>query len=368
MNFLGKIIIIGCGISGITLAERYANVLKEKVLILEKRNHIGGNCFDFENSDGILVPKYGPHFFHTNHGSVWSYVNKFTEWYPYEHRVLSYVDGQLVPIPVNINTVNKIFGVNILTETEMKMWLEKNRYKISNPKNSEESALRRVGKVLYEKMFMNYTKKQWDMYPYELDPSVMDRIPVRNNFDDRYFTDKYQAMPKHGYAKMFERMLDNDNIEVRLNTDYTKIKDELKGYSKLFFTGPIDQYFENKYGKLQYRSLQFEYETYQTEYFQKSTQINYPNDNDYTRITEPKHATGQKNAKTTIIKEYATWDGEPFYPIPNKQNQAIFEQYQKDTGMLEKEGVHFVGRLANYKYFNMDQAFENALELFKKTS
>jgi UDP-galactopyranose mutase len=229
MSSLSKfdVIVIGAGISGAVLAERYANVLNKKVLIIEKREHIGGNCYDFYNQDGLLVPKYGPHFFHTSFEDVWEYVSRFTEWHPYEHRVLSCVDGRLVPIPVNIKTVNQLFNLNIQSEMEMKKWLAEKTEKIADPINSEESALARVGRDLYEKMFKNYTKKQWDVWPIELEASVMNRIPVRTNFDDRYFIDKYQAMPKEGYTKLFERLLSNPNIEIRLNTDFFDIRNDL---------------------------------------------------------------------------------------------------------------------------------------------
>jgi UDP-galactopyranose mutase len=358
-----KIIIIGAGISGATLAERYANK-GSKVIIIEKRDHIGGNCYDFINSDGLLVPLYGPHLFHTNYEDVWEYVNKFSEWTPYEHRVLSFVDGMYVPVPVNITTVNTLFKLN-LDEEGMIKWLDENTEKIENPKNSEAAALARVGKVLYQKMFKNYTKKQWDLYPKELDAQVMNRIPVRTNFDDRYFTDKYQALPKDGYTKLFKKLLNHKNIEVRLNTDYFDIKDSLGKYDKLFYTGKIDTFFNYKFSnieKLQYRSLNFEFETLDQEYYQPVTTVNYPNDYKFTRITEHKRATGQIHPKTTIIREYSTWEGEPYYPVPNPKNQNLYEEYKKETEKLKD--IYFVGRLANYKYFNMDQAFKNALDLF----
>jgi UDP-galactopyranose mutase len=357
-----EIVIIGAGITGATLAERYANILDKKVLVIEKRDHIGGNCYDYFDQDGILVQKYGPHYFHTNLDDVREYVSLFTEWLPYEHRVLSYVDGKYVPVPVNIDTVNRLFGVSIENESEMKEWLDKNAVKCDNPKNSEESALARVGPVLYEKMFKNYTIKQWDMHPRELDASVMDRIPVHFNHDDRYFSDKYQGVPKDSFTDIFKRMLDHPNITVLLNTDYFEIKDELGGHDITIYTGPIDRYFDYRFGKLQYRSLRFEFQTLAEEYHQPQTAINYPNDYDFTRIHEPKHATGQKHSKTTIIKEYATWDGDPYYPVPSQRNRDIYEMYRKEAGGLEK--IYFVGRLANYRYFNMDQAFKNALDLF----
>ena len=360
------IVIIGAGISGIVLAERYATIKNKKVLIIEKRNHIGGNCFDFINNEGILVPKYGPHFFHTNKEEVWRYINKFSEWIPYEHRVLSSVDGKLVPIPVNITTVNELFKLNIKNEKEMIAWLSKNVEKIDEPKNSKESALSRVGKGLYDKLFKEYTKKQWDLWPEQLAAEVMDRIPVRTTFDDRYFVDKYQFMPKSGYAKLFEKMVDSKNIKILLNTKWEDYKKFVKKFEKLYFTGPIDQFFNYDLGeKLEYRSLMFKFDTIQAEHYQEVTTINYPSINTlYTRITEPKYSTGQKSNITTIITEYPRWEGEPYYPVPTIRNQELYKKYQEKAKKLEKDNIYFVGRLANYKYFNMDQAFENALNIF----
>lgn len=364
------IIIIGAGISGATLAERYAKKGK-KVLVLEKRDHIAGNCYDYYNDDGILVSKYGAHLFHTNFEDVWKYVNKFSKWYKYEHKVLAKVDEQLVPVPVNITTVNKLFGLSIKNEEEMREWLESVQIKKKKPKNSEEAALARVGKVLYEKMFKNYTKKQWDRYPAELDALVMNRIPVRDNFDDRYFSDKYQALPVGGYTQLFEKMLKHKNIEVRLNTDFFDVRDQITDFEKMFYTGPIDRFFDFKHSvkrHLEYRSINFVFETHDTEFYQENSVINYPSpeDGEFTRIVEYKHFTKQKHPKTTISKEYTvdvtSPDQEPYYPIPNPDNQAIYEEYKKEADKLDN--IYFVGRLANYKYFNMDQAFKNALDLF----
>src|SRR5579871_2182739 len=283
------IIIVGAGISGATLAERYATILKKKVLIIEKRNHIGGNCYDYYNKDGIRVSKYGAHLFHTNDEAVWQYVNKFSSWYFYEHRVLAFVDNMLVPVPVNITTVNKLLGLSIKNQKAMQEWLAKNQVRQSSPKNGEEAALARVGMTLYEKIFKNYTKKQWDKYPNELDAEVLNRIPIRDTFDDRYFSDKYQYLPTEGYTKLFERMLSHPNITILLDTDFFSIKDKLKNYEKLFYTGPIDRFFDYKYSKhrpLEYRSLVFVEETHDKEYFQPAAVVNYPNDNDFTRIVE----------------------------------------------------------------------------------
>jgi len=361
------ILIIGAGISGCVLAERYASIGK-KVLIIEKRNHIGGNCYDYIDENGILVSKYGAHLFHTCDESVWRYVNQFSDWYPWEHRVIAKVDGKTVPIPVNITTVNELFDLNMTTEEEMKTWLEENRTPIAQPANGEEAVLNRVGEVLYEKMFKHYTKKQWDKYPAELDASVLERIPVRTNFDDRYFSDPCQALPSGGYTQVFENMLDNPNIEVLLETDYFDVRKLYSNYEKLFYTGPIDRYFEFKHSliqKLEYRSINFVSETVDAPYFQENSVVNYPGTEvDFTRIIEYKHFGNQKSDKTTIVKEFTVDEGEPYYPVPNPKNQEIYARYKQEADQLTN--VHFVGRLANYKYFNMDQAFKNALDLFEQ--
>jgi len=360
------IVIIGAGISGAVLAQQYAAIGK-KVLVIEKRDHIAGNCYDYIDENGILVSKYGAHLFHTNEEQVWDYVNRYANWYNWEHKVVAKVDGNLLPIPVNITTVNKIFGLNITSEEEMKTWLDENREPYLNPSNGKEAALNKVGAVLYEKMFRHYTKKQWDKYPEELDASVLDRIPVRSNYDDRYFSDTYQALPEGGYTKLFDAILDHPNIKVVLNTDYFDIKDQVKGYDKLFYTGPIDRFFEFKHSlddKLEYRSINFVSETIDAEFFQENSVVNYPgNEVGFTRIIEYKHFGNQASEKTTVVKEFTTDEGDPYYPVPNAKNQTIYEKYKADAEALTD--VYFVGRLANYKYFNMDQAFKNALDLFK---
>jgi len=294
-------------------------------------------------------------------------VNRFSEWYFYEHKVLSHVDGKLVPIPVNITTVNMLFGTNIRNEEEMKHWLLQNQAKYEDPKNGEEAALAAVGPVLYEKMFKNYTFKQWAKWPSQLDASVLKRIPVRTNFDDRYFTDKYQYLPKCGYTQMFKKMLDHPNITTVLNTDFFEVRDSIKGYEKLFYTGPIDRFFDFKFSvekKLEYRSINFKFETVNKEWFQTAAVENYPNEEEFTRIVEFKRAAKQTLPKTTICREYTTDFGEPYYPVPNPQNAEIYDLYRKEA--LKYKNIHFVGRLASYKYFNMDQAFKNALDLFNE--
>ncbi len=362
------IVIIGAGISGAVLAERYANAGK-RVTILEKRDHIAGNCYDYIDDNGILVSKYGAHLFHTNYEDVWAYVTQFADWYPWEHKVLAKVDEKLVPIPVNITTVNALYGLQLETEQEMRGWLDANRIDNPTAKDGRDAVLHKVGNDLYEKMFRHYTKKQWDKYPEELDASVLNRIPVRTNFDDRYFSDRYQALPKGGYTRLFAAILDHPNITVHLGTDFFDVKEQLTGYEKLFYTGPIDRFFEFKHSlqeKLEYRSINFVSETVEQEVFQENSVVNYPGKEvDYTRIVEYRHFGNQTGPRvTTIVKEYTTDEGDPYYPVPNARNQAIYERYRAEAEALKD--VYFVGRLANYKYFNMDQAFRNALELFQQ--
>jgi UDP-galactopyranose mutase len=257
------IVVVGAGISGCVMAERYA-AMGRKVLVLDKRDHVGGNCYDHLNEAGVLVSKYGAHLFHTNHKDVWNYINRFSDWYFYEHRVLATVENKLVPVPVNITTVNLLLGADIRNEKEMKLWLREHTTHFDDPKNGEEAALSRVGPDLYEMIFKHYTKKQWDKYPYELDASVLNRIPVRTNYDDRYFTDTYQFLPLNGYTPIFDAMLSHPNITVALDTDFFSIKSSLTHYSKLFYTGPIDQYFDFIFSiekQLEYRSIDFQFET-----------------------------------------------------------------------------------------------------------
>jgi len=363
----GDILVIGAGISGAVLAERYASK-GHKVVVLEQRNHIGGNCYDYIDENGILVSEYGAHLFHTNYEDVWQYVNRFSDWYPWKHKVIAKVDDKMVPIPVNIDTVNELFGTNIQNEDEMKAWLEENRVPIENPKNGEEAVLSKVGPVLYEKMFKYYTKKQWDKFPDELNAEVLNRIPVRTDHNDYYFSDKYQALPKGGYTQMFEKILNHPNISVHLNTDYFDVKDDLPEFGKIFYSGPIDRFFDFKHSigqQLEYRSINFVKETVNQEYFQENSVVNYPGQEvDFTRIVEYKHFGNQKSEKTTIVREYTTDDGDPYYPVLNEKNLKIYRKYQEEAD--NHPDIHFVGRLANYKYFNMDEAFKNALELFKK--
>jgi UDP-galactopyranose mutase len=362
-----QILIVGAGISGVVLAERYASIGK-KVLIIEKRDHIGGNCYDYFGKNGVMVSKYGAHLFHTNYEDVWDYLQKFAKWKKHCHKVLAMVDGKLVPVPVNITTVNKIFDLSIKDQKEMDNWLKENQVKVKSCKNSEDVALSRVGTKLYKKLFKNYTKKQWDKDPRELDPSVLARIPVRNSFEDRYFSDKYQAQPIGGFTKIFKKMLSHKNIKVKLNTDFFDKKDQinLNNFEKVFYTGPVDKYFNymDKDNKLEYRSLNFVFEDHPMNFFQENSVINYPNDFDFTRIVEYKHITGQSVEGTTISKEYPTYDGEPYYPVLTIKNKKLYAKYK--TLSDKEENVYFIGRLAEYKYINMDQAFKKSLDLFEK--
>ena len=366
MNY--DVIVVGCGLSGAVLAERYATIGK-KVLILEKRDHIGGNCYDYVDETGILCNRYGAHIFHTNYEDVWEYVNRFDTWERYEHKVLGAINEKIVPIPANITTVNVLCGKHIQTEAEMNDWLKANQIQYSTITNSEEMAKSRVGPQLYDAIFKDYTFKQWGVYPNELKPEVLARIPVRNNFDERYFTDKYQALPKQGYTHFFERLLDHPNITIRLNTDFFSVRHEIPTNCILIYTGPIDRYFADQgYDALEYRSIEFSFERYMnTPYFQQGAVVNYPGvEKPFTRIVEYKHFLHQQSPHTVIAKEVTTSIGEPYYPVLNDRNMKLFEHYKK---LAEKEretkNIHFVGRLANYKYFNMDEAIKNALDYFR---
>jgi len=353
-------LIVGAGFSGAVLAEKLS-ALGKKVLVIDKRSHIGGNCYDYYDSAGVLVHKYGPHYFRTNFPEVKSYLDNFTEWLPQKFKVMASVNGKLYPLPINRTTLNLFFNINLKSDEEARNFLDSIKEKIEKPGNAEEQVLALAGKDIYEAFFKNYTIKQWGIHPKELDASVTARIPIRTNEEDSYVNDNFQAMPKEGYTKIFEGML--KNIKVMLNTDFTEIKDKIK-YDKLIYTGPIDSYFNYKYGKMPYRSTKFEFETHDKEFFQDFVQVNYPNDFDFTRILEIKHVTKQKHPKTTIVKEFPCSDGEPFYPVPNLKNQELYEKYKKEAEKLEN--IYFIGRLAQYRYLNMDQVIKNALELFEK--
>ncbi len=353
-------LIVGAGFAGSVLAERLATQLGRRVLVVDKRSHIAGNAYDEYNDDGLLVHRYGPHIFHTNSERVWNHLSQFTAWRPYEHRVLASVDGQQVPIPINLDTINRLYGLK-LTSFEVEDFFQS----VAEPRDqvvtSEDVVVGRVGQELYKKFFRGYTRKQWGLDPSELDASVTSRVPTRTNRDDRYFTDSYQAMPLHGYTRMFERMLDHPNISVLLNTDYRDIRDVIP-HDHLIFSGPVDEYFDFRFGKLPYRSLHFAHETHNTERFQAAPVVNFPNEHAYTRCTEFKWLTGQEHPKTSVVYEYPRAEGDPYYPIPRPENAELYRKYAALADATEE--VDFVGRLATYKYYNMDQVTAQALSLF----
>lgn len=355
-------LIVGAGFAGSILAERLASQSNKKILIVDTRNHIGGNAYDHYNEAGILVHKYGPHIFHTNSRDVFEYLSRFTEWRRYEHRVLASVDGQLVPMPINLDTINKLYGLN-LTAFELTEFFAS----VAEPKDcirtSEDVVVSKVGRELYEKFFRNYTLKQWGIDPSDLDKSVTARVPTRTNRDDRYFTDTYQAMPLHGYTRMFEKLLAHPNIKIMLNTDYREIKDIIP-YKEMIYTGPVDGFFDYRYGKLPYRSLDFKHETLNERVHQPQAVINYPNEHLYTRVTEFKYLTGQEHSKTSLVYEYPKAEGDPYYPVPRPENAELYKQYKALAEATP--GVHFVGRLATYKYYNMDQVVAQALALYAR--
>ena len=356
-------IIVGAGLSGAVIAESLANINKT-CLVVDVRDHVGGNCYDYIDELGIRVNKYGAHIFHTDYEDVWEYINRFSEWTRWDHKVLACVDGNYVPVPVNINTINVVCCQHIATTSEAEEWLKNERQTFDTIENSEQVSLSRVGPRLYEKLFKPYTFKQWAKYPAELDASVMARIPVRSDHDDRYFTDKYQALPTNGYTPFIQRILTHPNITVKLSTSFEDVIDEVE-YNQIVYTGPIDKYFSNSgFPALEYRSIKFITEHYRnTRFYQPCSVVNYPTDIiPFTRIVEYKHFLNQKSEHTTIVKEVTTDEGEPFYPVPNQKNIALYEQYQILAG--KNTNVHFIGRLATYKYINMDQAIKNALDYF----
>lgn len=356
------ILVVGAGLSGAVVAERFASQLNKKVIIIDKRNHIGGNCYDYVDENRILINAYGAHLFHTNHSDVWDYVQNFGEWVRWDHRVIANVDDKLVNLPININTINKLCETSIKDESEMIQWLENVQVKYETISNSEEIAKSKFGEFIYNKLFKDYTFKQWNKYPSELDPSVLSRIPLRYNFDDRYFDDKYQFLPKAGYTKLIENILSHPNISILTNADYFEIKNRIN-YKTLIYTGPVDRFFEKSgLEKLEYRSIDFVIERFRDmNFYQTNSVVNYPQNNvPFTRIVEYKHFLNQESAHTTIVKEITKDSGEPYYPVPNKRNMELYEQYRK---LAENEpNVYFIGRLANYKYFNMDEAIKNSLD------
>ncbi len=356
-------VVVGAGLTGSTVAERLAS-LGKTILVIEKRDTVAGNAFDEYDKHGILIHRYGPHIFHTNSKEVFDYLSRFTEWIKYEHKVLAYVDGQYVPIPINRDTLNILYKFDLRTNEAAAEYFEKIRVKGIKADNAESAVVSKVGYELYKKLYEGYTRKMWGTDPEKLSPEITQRIPVRVNTDDRYFTDLYQAVPKDGYTKMVKNMLSNKNISLILNTDYKSLIKKIE-YKYIIYTGPIDYFFDYKYGKLSYRSLKFEYKTFDTELNQKVGTINYPDISvPYTRSFEVKHATKQKNAKTTISYEFPDANGEPYYPMLTEESKDLFKKYKTESEKVQN--TFFVGRLAEFKYYNMDQAVSTGLRLYKK--
>jgi UDP-galactopyranose mutase len=357
-------LVVGAGFAGSVLAERLASQHDARVLVIDKRPHVAGNAYDHLDEAGVLIHQYGPHIFHTNSDEIVDYLSQFTRWRPYEHRVLADVRDQLVPIPINRTTLNKLFDLDLRTDEEAAEYLASRAEPVAEIKTSEDVVVSAVGRELYELFFQGYTRKQWGLDPSELDKSVTSRVPTRTNTDDRYFSDKHNIMPADGYTAMFNAMLAHPNIDVLLSTDFRDVMDEIDA-GHVVYTGPIDEYFDWQFGKLPYRSLRFRHEVKDVETFQPVAVVNYPHPQvPYTRITEYKYLTGQKHSKTSITYEYPSAEGDPYYPIPRPENQELFKRYEALADATQ--GVTFVGRLATYRYYNMDQVVGQALAAFRK--
>ncbi|WP_296254206.1 MULTISPECIES: UDP-galactopyranose mutase [unclassified Pseudomonas] len=356
-------LIVGAGFAGSVIAERLAQGLGQNVLVIDRRDHIAGNAFDCEDEAGVMIHRYGPHIFHTNAQRIVDYLSRFTEWRPYEHRVLAQVDNQLVPIPINLTTLNTLFGLS-MDEEQAQAFLAARAEPVADIRNSEDVVINQIGRDLYEKFFRGYTRKQWGVDPSALDKSVTSRVPTRTNSDDRYFTDTFQMMPAQGYTQMFERILDHPRIDLLLATDFNSVRDRVQ-YKQLIYCGPIDEFFDFCYGKLPYRSLRFQHETLPQAQLQDVAVVNFPDPAvPYTRITEYKHLTGQVHALTSISYEFPCAEGEPYYPIPQPENAELYRRY--NTLADNTPGVTFLGRLGTYKYYNMDQVIGQALALYQR--
>jgi len=361
-------LVVGAGYAGTTIAERLARVAGQRVLVIDRRDHIAGNAYDYTDEHGVLVHKYGPHIFHTNAEKVVEYLSRFTEWRPYEHRVVARVDGQLVPIPINRTTINLLYELDLRTDDEVQAFYDARAESKRFVRTSEDAVVAKVGRELYEKFFRGYTRKQWERDPSELHASVTSRIPTRTSTDDRYFTDWHQAMPADGYTAMFARMLDHPAIDVRLSTDFfADVRGEIS-YRHLVYTGPIDVYFDRCFGALPYRSLEFELRNQPTPgggLVLPAASVNEPSEDvPHTRTTEFRHLTGQAHASSTLAVEYPRSEGDPYYPIPSAEPKALYKRYEQLAA--DEPEVTFVGRLARYQYLNMDQVTAQALSTFER--
>lgn len=372
-------IIVGAGIAGAVAARKLAEEKNKKVLILERRSHIGGNCYDLPDEHGILIHEYGPHIFHTGLEEVYEYLSRFTEWYAFGHEVVAKVGEKLIPVPFNLNTLHMVYDKEKADRLEQKLiaaYGEGSRVPIMKLRENEDPDIREIAEYVYQNVFLKYTMKQWGQKPEEISPEVTGRVPVLISYDNRYFQDKYQGVPVHGFTSMFEKMLDHENIEVRLNIDCKELLtfdgdkilfegEEFKG--EVFYTGAIDELFDCKFGRLPYRSLDFHFEHYAEDSYQGHSVVNYTVSDDFTRITEFKFLTGQHNTDgTTIVKEYpfaysGAKDEIPYYAILNEENQNLYEKYKALTAGMKN--FHLLGRLAEYKYYNIDAMTKKAFEL-----
>jgi UDP-galactopyranose mutase len=362
-------LVVGAGFAGSVLAERIASQRNERVMVIDRRDHVAGNAYDHPDAAGVLIHRYGPHIFHTNSKQVFDHLSRFTRWRPYEHRVLAEVRSPLtgqavrVPIPINLDTVNSLYGLS-LSEHEVEDWMAERAERVPEIRTSEDVVVSKVGRELYELFFRGYTRKQWALDPSELDKSVTARVPTRTNRDGRYFTDAFQQMPAQGYTAMFRRMLSHPNITVRLGTDWEEVRRAVP-FRRVIWTGPIDEFFGFRHGRLPYRSLRFRHETLDREWFQNVGTVNYPAEEvPWTRVSEYKHLTGQRHPKTSVTYEYPSAEGDPYYPIPRPENQALFKRYEALADATPD--VWFVGRLATYRYYNMDQVVGQALATFAR--
>jgi UDP-galactopyranose mutase len=360
------VLIIGAGPVGCVLAERFSSITNFKCLIVDKRNHIAGNCYDKINRKGLLYHKYGPHYLRFKNKNIYKYLSKFTKWIDGKYIVKSIVNKKQYPFPINIKTLELFFNKKFKSKKDLINFIDKKKINIKNPKNSEEFILSRLGREIYEAFYKNYTIKQWGMHPAKLPKEIVGRVPIRFNKDDRYVNEKIQVMPKKGFTSMFKNMINNKNITVSLNTDFKKIKNLAKPKLFTIYTGCPDEYFDYKFGKLNWRSLKFSFKNYKKEYLQDCVQYNFPNEKNYTRSVEIKHVTKQRSNFTVISREYPTSKGDPYYPINTKNNIDKFNKYKKLILKEEKKKVFFEGRLATYRYLNTDQVIERALLLYKK--
>lgn len=370
----GKVenLVVGCGFSGASIARKLAEDLQQDVIVIDSKEHIGGNSYDYIDHNGICIHKYGTHIFHTNNTEVWHFLSRFTAWHPYMHEVKGLVDGQEVPIPFNLNSIRQVFPDSIAQKLEEKL-IDKFGFNVKVPilelRRSEDKQLEFLADYVYEKIFLEYTLKQWHLKPEELDPAVTGRVPVYISRDNRYFQDKYQGIPRHGYTALIQNMLDHPRIKVLLNTPYSAVKNDI-AYQNLFYSGPIDEFFEYKYGELPYRSLEFDFVEYDREYFQANSVINYPCNYDFTRIGEYKYFLKDQSPRTVVSFEYPADfirnHNDRYYPIVKPENLKLYQRYTQDAEALSN--VWFLGRLGEYKYYDMDKAVYRSLEIFNSIS